>query len=205
MHGPGYQSCQLRIRGASSPRRLLCWRPISSLKACADVYCIIYDGGPGMHTHHATRRKLADLSLTTSRIHVFTFVGHHRRPRVVPGAVHSRPVKLVNRSGLILHFVCRNGPHVLRLGWQLGCARRHRPNPSKSQYQPRGGAVVTRRAIALVLSTHTHRVAKPKVGRRLLAVDACLTCRYRDHCFVWTSVECCGEIKGRKGLSSALV
>lgn len=90
------------------------------------------------------------------------------------GAVHSRPVKLVNRSGVILHFVCRNGPHVLRLGWRLGCARRHRPNPSKSQYQPRGGAVVTRRAIALVLSTHTHRVAKPKVGRRLM-VDACLT------------------------------
>ena len=91
-----------------------------------------------------------------------------------------------------------------RLGWRLGCERRHRPNPSKSHQQPRGGAVVTRRAIALVLSTHTHRVAKSKVGRRLLA-DACLTCRYRDHCFVWTSVECCGEIKGRKGLSSALV
>jgi hypothetical protein len=159
-----------------------------------------------MHTHHATRRKLADLSLTTSRIPVSTFVARHRRPKWCGGrcTVHSRPVKLVNRSGLILHFVCRNGPHVLRLGWRLGCARRHRPNPSKSQYQPRGGAVVTRRAIALVLSTHTHRVAKSKVGRRLLA-DACLTCRYRDHCFVWTSVECCGENERREGLSSALV
>ena len=150
-----------------------------------------------MHPHHATRRKLADLSLTTSRIPVSTFVGRHRRPKREGGAVHSRPVKLVNRSGLILHFVCRNGPHVLRLGWRLGCARRHRPNPSKSQYQPRGGAVVTRRAIALVLSTHTHRVAEPEVGRQLLE-DACLTCRYRDHCFGWTSVECCGENMGRE-------
>ena len=63
------------------------------------------------------------------------------------------------------------------------------PEPSKSHHQPSGGAVVTRRAIALVctiLSPHTHRVAKPKIGRRLLG-DACVHCR--KHCFVWTSVE----------------
>ena len=46
--------------------------------------------------------------------------------------LRSRPGKLVNRSGVILHFVCRNGPHVLRLGWRLGCARRHRPNQAKA-------------------------------------------------------------------------
>lgn len=142
---------------ASSP---IVWRPIKTLRGRADVYRIIYDGGPGMHPHHETRRKLADLSLASSRIPCLYVCG--------PSSMHCTRGRLnwiIGRGDPPLpHFVCRNGPHVLRLGWRLGCERRHRPNPSKSHPHPSGGAVVTRRTMALVLSTHTLRVAELKPG-----------------------------------------
>jgi hypothetical protein len=61
---PAMLAAHQRSLVVSSP---LGWRPIKMLRGRADVYRIIYDGGPGIHPYHETRRKLADLSLATSR------------------------------------------------------------------------------------------------------------------------------------------
>ena len=165
---------------ASSP---LCWRPIKSPRGSADVYRITYDDGHGMHTSPRDQKEIGG-----SFAYNFTGLMSVRLLAVIDVprcSTHGRLNWIIGRGDPPLRLSQRTAR--ARLGWRLGCERRHRPNPSKSHQQPRGGAVVTRRAIALVFSTHILRVAEPKAGRQVLA-DGVSDMPCREHCLVWTSV-----------------
>lgn len=114
------------------------------------MYRITYDDGHGMHTSPRDQKEIGG-----SFAYNFTGLMSVRLLAVIDVprcSTHGRLNWIIGRGDPPLRLSQRTAR--ARLGWRLGCERRHRPNPSKSHQQPRGGAVVTRRAIALVFSTH---------------------------------------------------